>query len=78
MSLAIFEVISVPYIKYVSSTSGGFLLSLFIYFCLFTADIGSQARGQIGATAASLHHSHSNAEFELHLRHHSSQQCQIL
>jgi len=24
----------------------------------------SQARGQIGAVAASLHHSHSNAEFE--------------
>ena len=29
---------------------------------------GSQARGQIGATAAGLHHSHSNAESELHLR----------
>ena len=29
---------------------------------------GSQARGQIGATAAGLHHSHSNARSELHLR----------
>ena len=26
---------------------------------------GSQARGQIGATAAGLHHSHSNAGSEL-------------
>ena len=29
---------------------------------------GSQARGQIGATAAGLHHSHSNARSELGLR----------
>ena len=29
---------------------------------------GSQARGPIGATAAGLHHSHSNAGFELSLR----------
>ena len=28
---------------------------------------GSQARGQIGATAAGLRHSHSNAEHELDL-----------
>jgi len=28
----------------------------------------SKARGQIGATAAGLHHSHSNAESEPHLR----------
>ena len=27
----------------------------------------SQARGRIGATAAGLHHSHSNARFEPHL-----------
>ena len=27
----------------------------------------SQARGQIGATAAGLHHSHSNARSEPHL-----------
>ena len=29
---------------------------------------GSQARGQIGAAATSLHHSHSNARSELHLQ----------
>ena len=29
---------------------------------------GSQARGQIGAIAASLHHSHSNAESKARLR----------
>ena len=29
---------------------------------------GSQARGQIGAMAASLHHSHSNAGSTPHLR----------
>ena len=28
----------------------------------------SQARGQIGATAASLHHSHSNTRSEPHLQ----------
>ena len=28
---------------------------------------GSQARGQIGAVAAGLHHSHSNAGSELHV-----------
>ena len=39
----------------------------------------SQARGQIGATAASLHHGHSNSGSELHLQpHHSSWQSQIL
>ena len=29
---------------------------------------GSQARGQIGATAAGLHHSHSKARSELRLQ----------
>ena len=29
---------------------------------------GSQARGPIGAVAAGLHHSHSNAESEPHLQ----------
>ena len=29
---------------------------------------GSQARGLIGATPATLRHSHSNARSELHLR----------
>ena len=44
---------------------------LFIYlFCLFstapTAYGDSQARGQTGTTAASLHHSHSNARTITH------------
>ena len=46
---------------------------LFIYlFLLFrakpTAYGSSQARGQIGAVAAGLHHSHSDAGSELRLR----------
>ena len=32
------------------------------------ADGGSQARGQIGAVAAGLHHSRSNAGSESHLQ----------
>ena len=52
-------------------------------FCLFRATPaaygGSQARGQTGAVAAGLHHSHSNARSEPCLRpYHSSQQRQIL
>ena len=47
------------------------LMKIFI-FLLFRAVPaacgGSQARGQIGATAAGLHHSHSNARSEPHLR----------
>ena len=42
------------------------------FFCLFrtanTAYGSSQARGQTGATAASLHHSHSNPRSESRLR----------
>ena len=34
------------------------------FFLLFRAYGGSQARGQIRATAAGLHHSHSNAGSE--------------
>ena len=45
---------------------------LFVYFCLFRAAPevygGSLARGPIGATAAGLHHSHSNARPEPHLQ----------
>jgi len=49
---------------------------LFIYlFCLFATSWaapvaygGSQARGPIGAVAASLRQSHSNAESEPHLQ----------
>ena len=43
-----------------------------IVFCFFRAAPvaygGCQARGRIGATAADLHHSHSNAGSELLLR----------
>ena len=51
----------------------GFVLLCFCLFvCLFrcapTAYEGSQARGGMGATAASLHHSHSNTGSELHLQ----------
>ena len=42
---------------------------LFLLFMAIPVAYGSsQARGQIGAAAASLHHSHSNARSELHLR----------
>ena len=44
------------------------LFVCFLAFCLFRAAPaaygGSQARGGIGATAASLHHSHNNASSE--------------
>ena len=44
----------------------------FFFFFLFraapTAHGSSQAGSQIGAAAAGLHHSHSNAGFEPHLR----------
>ena len=43
-----------------------------VSFCLFRATTaaygGSQARGLMGAVAAGLHHSHSNARSEPHLR----------
>ena len=52
-----------------------FIIYLFIYFCLFAfsraalvAYGGAQARGPIGAIAASLRHSHSNRGSEPHLR----------
>ena len=48
-------------------------LVFFFFFFLFRAtDVAygdSQARGQIGAMAAGLHHSHSNTGSELHLRY---------
>ena len=44
----------------------------FLVFCLFRATSvtyrGCQARGQIGAAAAILYHSHSNARSEAHLQ----------
>ena len=59
-----------------------FFFAIF-YFLLFraafTAYRGSQSRGQIGATSASLHHSYSNTGSEPHLRPtHSSRQFWIL
>ena len=52
-----------------------FFLFLFLFFCLFAfsraasaAHGGSQARGLIGAVAATLHQSHSNSGSELSLR----------
>ena len=49
-------------------------LDFFFFFCLCflgphpMAYGGSQTRGQMGATATSLHHSHSNVGSKLHLR----------
>ena len=47
-------------------------LSSFFFFCLFSATLvaygGSQARGQIGAVATVLHHSHSNTRSKPLLR----------
>ena len=44
---------------------------LFFFFLLFRATAAayenSQAKGQIGATVASLHHRHSNTGSDLHL-----------
>ena len=52
--------------------SGHIQVGIFLSFCIFraapTAYGGSQARGLIGAAAAGLGHSHSNAGSELHLR----------
>ena len=57
------------YLKEAQSDHGFFF---FFVFCLFraapTAYGGSHARGLMGATAASLRHSHSNARSKLHLR----------
>jgi len=46
--------------------------TFFFFFGLFRAALaaygGSQARGQIGATAAGLHHSHGNTRSKLSLQ----------
>ena len=42
-------------------------LFIFIFRAVSVAYGSSQARGQIGATDASLDHGHSNARSELHL-----------
>ena len=47
-------------------------LSTFFFFCLFRATLaaygGSQSKGPIGAAAAILRQSHSNARSELYLQ----------
>ena len=58
-------------------------ISFLFFFCLFRAAPAaygrSQARGQSRATAAGLHHSHSNTKPKPHRDlHHSSQQHRIL
>ena len=45
-----------------------FILFYFIFLGMHMAYGSSQAKGLIGAPAAGLHHSHSNARFELDLQ----------
>ena len=45
-----------------------FVFCLLLFMAASTAHGGSQARGRIGAIAAGLPHSHSNAGSELHLQ----------
>ena len=49
-----------------------YIIFIVLVFCLFravpVAHRGSQARSGIGAVAAGLRHSHSNARSKLHLR----------
>ena len=42
-----------------------FIFILFFFRAASTANVSSQARGQIGAVAAGIHYSHSNARLEL-------------
>ena len=44
---------------------GGFIYLFSLFWAVHTAYGGSQARSQIGAVAAGLHHSHSNAKLGL-------------
>ena len=46
----------------------GMYACILVFRAAPAANRGSQARGPIGATAAGLHHSHSNAGSEWHLR----------
>ena len=58
---------------YSPQAKNGFYIffSFFLFFSLFRAAPvvyeNSQAKGRIGAVAASLHHNHGNAGAELHL-----------
>ena len=45
----------------------GFFVFVFVFRVVPAAYGGSQARGQIGAVAAGLHHNHSNKGSELRL-----------
>ena len=52
-------------------TYNGFIMVILFYFTFTAVPAaygGSQARGQTGASTASLRHSHSNTRSELHLR----------
>ena len=57
-----------PFDQLVSYASSLCFFCLFFFRAPLLAYGGSQARGGIGAVAASLHHSHSNARSELNLR----------
>ena len=81
----IYNVLSVSAVQQSNPVIPMYAFSLFFFlaFCLFrpapSAYGGSHARGLIGAIAAGLRHSHSNARSEPHLNlHHSSRQCRIL
>uniref|UniRef100_A0A8D1ZL36 Uncharacterized protein n=1 Tax=Sus scrofa TaxID=9823 RepID=A0A8D1ZL36_PIG len=58
--------------KYIKFWDKSIYLFIYFYFLLFKATPvaygGSQAKGQIRATAAGLHHSYSNAGFKMHLQ----------
>ena len=62
-----------PYLQKIEIQELRIFIYLFIFNVLFCRASGaaygsSQARGQIGATAASLHHSHSNIGSESRLQ----------
>jgi len=55
--------------SFVALVSKNFEMEFFVFFGPHPWHIGgSQARGLVGATAAGLHHSHSNTRSEPHLR----------
>ena len=59
--------------------SQNFFFLVFFFRAVPAAYTSSQSRGQIGATASGLCHSHSNARSKLHFDlHRGLQQCQIL
>ena len=48
-------------------TAIAFFLSFFLFMAAPAASGSSQARGQIGAAAAGLYHSHGNSGSQVHL-----------